>query len=133
MRVQNGDTVVVISGKDKGKTGTVMRVLKSTDRVVVEGINMRTRHIRKTPQQAGQKIRYEASIHASNVMPIDAKTKKRTRVRMEMDSKTKAKKRVAVRSGEVIAKVTPKKTVKADTKETAKVTEKKKTTSSSKK
>jgi len=72
--------VVVIAGKDKGKTGQIMRIDKQKSRVTVEKVNMRTRHIKKTAQQAGQKIQYEAALSASNVMMIDPKTKKRTRI-----------------------------------------------------
>lgn len=104
MKIREGDTVLVIAGKDRGKTGSVLRVLATTDRVVVEGANMRTKHIRRTPQQAGQKIRYEASLHASNVMLIDPKTKKPTRIRHAVDPKTGKKQRIATVSGEVITK-----------------------------
>ncbi|TSC80665.1 MAG: large subunit ribosomal protein L24 [Candidatus Peregrinibacteria bacterium Gr01-1014_25] len=105
MKLHTGDTVLVITGKDRGKTGTVVRVLAEENRVVVEGVNMRTRHIRKTPQQAGQKVRFEASIHASNVMVLDPKTKKPTRIHMRVDAKTGKKERVAAKSGEVIVRV----------------------------
>ena len=99
MKIRTGDTVAIISGKDKGKTGTVLRVLREKDRVIVESVNMRTKHIRRTPQQAGQKIKYEASIHVSNVMLVDPKTKKPTRIRYEIDAKG-VKQRIAVKSGE---------------------------------
>lgn len=101
MKIHTGDSVLVISGKDKGKTGTVLRVL--ADRLVVGDINMRTRHIKKTPQQAGQRIRYEASIAVSNVMLLDAKTKKPTRIGVRMDDKGK-KVRFAKVSGEAVVK-----------------------------
>lgn len=104
MKIHTGDTVVVISGKDKGKQGTVIRVLESSNRVVVEGVNMRVRHIKKTPNQAGQRVSYEASLHASNVMILDPKTKKPTRIGYKVDAKTGKKTRVARASGEVIAK-----------------------------
>ncbi len=68
MKIHAGDIVVVISGKDKGKTGRVLRILQGKDRLVVAGVNMRTRHVRKTPQRPGQRIRYEAGIHVSNVI-----------------------------------------------------------------
>ena len=100
MKVHTGDTVVIITGKDKGKTGTVLRVLESKNRIVVGGINMRTRHMRRTANQPGQKVRYEASINASNVMVVDPKTKKRTRVGTKVDEKTGRKMRIAKRSGE---------------------------------
>ena len=99
MRIHTGDTVLVISGKDKGKSGTVLKVLG--DRLVVSDINMRTRHIKKTPQQAGQRIRYEAGIFAANVMVMDPKTKKPTRIGVRIDEKGR-KTRIARISGEVI-------------------------------
>lgn len=128
MKIHTGDIVTVIAGKDKGKQGTVVRVLAEKNRVVVEGINMRVRHIKKTPQQAGQRISYEASIHASNVMIIDPKTKKPTRIGYLIDEKTGAKKRIAKASGEVIVKAVTKaekKTAKKGSKGTdgTKVTE----------
>ena len=56
MKIRTGDTVVIISGKDKGKQGKILRVFPSKNRLVVEGANMRIRHIKKTAQQAGQRI-----------------------------------------------------------------------------
>lgn len=100
MRVCTGDTIVVITGKDKGKTGKILRVLKEPARVVVEGVNMRTRHMRKTRERPGQIVRYEASIHVSNVMLLDPKTKKPTRVGYQL--KDGKKFRVSKRSGDVI-------------------------------
>lgn len=102
MKIHTGDTVLVITGKDRGKVGSVLRVL--TDRVVVSGINMRTRHIKKTAQRAGQRIRYEASIAVGNVMLLDPKTKKPTRIGYRIDA-AGHKTRIALVSGEVIAKV----------------------------
>jgi len=104
MKLHTGDTIVVITGKDRGKQGRILRVLESQNRVVVEGINMRVRHIKKTTQAAGQRVKFEASIHASNVMILDPKTKKPTRIGYKVDAKTGAKKRVALLSGEVIEK-----------------------------
>ncbi|MBI3331560.1 50S ribosomal protein L24 [Candidatus Peregrinibacteria bacterium] len=103
MKLHTGDTVLIISGKDKGKAGTIMRVMSSDGRVVVTGINMRTRHFKKTSQQAGRKIQYEASIAASNVMLVDPKTKKPTRIGYKVDDKGN-KKRIAKLSGEVVVK-----------------------------
>lgn len=120
MKIHNGDTVVINTGKDKGKQGTVIRVLESKNRVIVEGINMRTRHIKKTPQSPGQRITYEASIHASNVQILDPKTKKPTRIGYKVDAKTGKKTRIAKASGDVIVKAvtkaakTPKDSKKAD-------------------
>lgn len=125
MKIHTGDTVVVISGKDKGKQGTVIRVMETQNRVVVEGINMRVRHIKKTTQQAGQRISYEASIHASNVMILDPKTKKPTRIGYKVDAKTGKKARFAVASGEVIAKAATAKASKGTKKTAASKTESK--------
>lgn len=102
MKIHTGDIVHIISGKDKGKEGRVIRVLPDKNRVVVEGANMRIRHIKKTPNQAGQRISYEASLHASKVMIVDPKTKKPTRVGYKVDAKTGKKVRIAKKSGEVI-------------------------------
>ncbi|MDD5040954.1 MAG: 50S ribosomal protein L24 [Candidatus Peribacteraceae bacterium] len=112
MRIHTGDFVLVIAGKDKGKTGTVLRVLG--DRLVVSDANMRTRHVRKTTQGPGQRLKYEASIAASNVMVMDAKTKKPTRIGVKIDEKGR-KTRIAKVSGEVLVagKVKPKKGPKA--------------------
>ena len=104
MNIHAGDHVVVITGKDKGKTGAVLQTLAATGRVVVASINMRTKHVKATPQQAGQRLQYEASIDASNVMLIDPKTKKRTRVGYSVTDKGK-KERIAKKSGEAIARV----------------------------
>lgn len=112
MRIHTGDFVLVISGKDKGKTGTVLRVLGG--RLVVSDVNMRTRHVRKTTQGPGQRLKYEASIAASNVMVMDAKTKKPTRIGIKVDEKGR-RMRIAKVSGEVLVKgkVTSKKGPKA--------------------
>ena len=105
MKIHAGDSVLIITGKDKGKQGTVIRVLEEKNRRVVEGMNMRVRHIKKTPQQAGQRVSYEASLHASNVMILDPKTKKPTRIGYRIDEKTGQKKRIAKVSDMVIEKV----------------------------
>lgn len=101
MRIHTGDFVLIIAGKDKGKTGTVLRVLG--DRLVVSDVNMRTRHIRKTTQGPGQRLRYEASLSASNVMVLDAKTKKPTRIGVRINEKGR-RVRIAKVSGEVLVR-----------------------------
>ncbi len=111
MKLHTGDTVLVISGKDKGKTGTILRVLPTENRVVVGGINIRTRHIKKTFQQAGRILKYEASLSASNVMILDPKTGKPARIGYKVDEKGK-KIRVSMISGEEVKSVKPKKEVK---------------------
>ena len=81
MKVKVGDNVRVITGSNKGKEGKVTAVLKNENRVVVEGINMVKKHVKPNGQdQTGGIIDKEAGIHVSNVMMIDPKTKKRTRI-----------------------------------------------------
>ena len=80
MNFKTGDKVVVISGKDKGKEGKITHVLRNENRVVVEGINIVKKHDKGNGQQAGSINEVEAPIHASNVMIIDPKTKKPTRI-----------------------------------------------------
>lgn len=99
MKIKQGDNVIVITGKYKGKTGKVLRIYKKTNRVVVEGVNLRTRHIKKTPTRAGQRIQYEAPMEASNLMVVCPKTKKPTRVAYKVLENGK-KFRVAKVSGE---------------------------------
>ena len=98
MKIKVNDTVLVIAGKYKGKKGNVMKVFKKLNKVVVEKVNIRTRHIKKTATQAGQRVQYEAPFDASNVMVICPKTKKPTRVGYKIDDKGK-KYRVAKISG----------------------------------
>ena len=80
MKLKQGDKVVVISGKDKGKEGKIIKTLRADNKVVVEGINIAHKHIKPTSNQSGEIIEIERPIHASNVMIIDPKTKKRTRI-----------------------------------------------------
>jgi large subunit ribosomal protein L24 len=99
-RIRKGDNVVVISGKDKNKTGKVLRVLVEENRVLIGGINLVKRHSRPTPRNpAGGIVEREQPIHASKVMPVDPKTGKGTRVRVKVLEGGK-KVRVAVKSGE---------------------------------
>ena len=98
-RIRKGDTVYVISGKDKGKTGTVLKVIVETDKVVVEGLNKVTKH--QTPTQRkpqGERVQREAPMAACKVMPVDPTTGKPTRVRHKTDDDG-TKIRVAAKSG----------------------------------
>jgi large subunit ribosomal protein L24 len=100
-RLQRGDQVVVISGKYKGKTGRIKKVLLGDDKVIIEGVNLVKRHMRPNPRnQQGGIIEKEAPLWASKVMPIDPKTKKPTRVKIKIDENG-MKTRVA-KSGAVI-------------------------------
>jgi large subunit ribosomal protein L24 len=99
-RLRTGDEVVVITGKDKGKKGKIARILED-DKVVVEGINLIKRHMRPTPKNPqGGILEREAAMQASNVMLIDPKTGKGTRVSFKVDDKGN-KVRIA-KSGEEI-------------------------------
>jgi large subunit ribosomal protein L24 len=103
MHVKKGDKVMVISGKDKGKTGVILAAYPKQDRVIVEGVNIVKKHAK--PSQAnpqGGIISQEAPIHVSNVMPIDPKSGKPTRVGYKVVDGKKV--RVAVKSGEVLDK-----------------------------
>ena len=99
-RIKKGDLVAVIAGKDKGETGTVLRVDHERDRVLVEGRNLVKRHQSAARFREAGIIEKEAWIHASNVMLVDPETKKPTRVRFEERDGKKV--RVAVKSGAVI-------------------------------
>jgi large subunit ribosomal protein L24 len=80
MNFKVGDEVVVIAGSDKGKTGKIVKVLRSENKVVVEGVHVVKKHQKPTGQETGGILDVERPIAASNVMIVDPKTKKRTRV-----------------------------------------------------
>ena len=102
MRIRKGDTVQVINGKDKGKTGEVLRTLPYQNRLVVEGVNLQTRHIKPTQEgESGRIVTEEASLHASNVMIYSKDKKVPSRVEIFMD-KDGTKKRRLKKTGEVI-------------------------------
>ncbi|MCK8782647.1 50S ribosomal protein L24 [Rhizobium puerariae] len=98
-KIRKGDNVVVLTGKDKGRTGEVLQVLPKEDRAVVRGINMVKRHQRQTQTQEAGIINKEASIHLSNIA-IVAKDGKPTRVGFSVVDGKKV--RVAKRTGDVI-------------------------------
>jgi large subunit ribosomal protein L24 len=100
MKIRKGDNVVVITGRDKGKTGSVLRVFPVENRVLVQGVNMVKRHTRPRPGQTGGIVEKENPIHASNVSLIDPKDNKPTRVGYKTIDGRKL--RVALRSGEMI-------------------------------
>ena len=104
MRITKGDTVRVMRGDDKGKTGEVMRVHPKTGRVTVKGINIVKRHrkARRAEEQSGI-IELEAPIHVSNVMLLDPKKDTPTRIRMRIDEDG-TKERISVKSGDAIAR-----------------------------
>lgn len=89
MILKTGDKVKVIAGKDKGKEGKIIKTLREDNKVVVEGINMIKKHVKPNGQTAGSIVEMESPLHASNVMMIDPKTKKVTRIGHTTDKKGK--------------------------------------------
>jgi len=102
MKIKKNDNVKIIAGKDKGKTGKVAQVFPKHNKVVVEGLNIRYKHMRpKKQNEKGQRIEYSAPMDASNVMIIDSKTGKIARVSFKkIDSGEKI--RISKKSGEAI-------------------------------
>ena len=101
MKIKKGDKVIVITGKDKGKTGTVDKAFPKENRVIVSGVNMVKRHTKPTQENAGGIVSKEAPIHVSNVAIVDPKTGKASKIGSKtVDGGRKV--RVARRSGEVI-------------------------------
>lgn len=101
--IKKGDNVVVTTGKDKGKVGEVISVLREKERILVRGINICKRHQRQTATTSGGIVEKESSIHISNVMHTDPKTDKPTRVGIKF-LKDGRKARYAKSSGELIDK-----------------------------
>ena len=100
-KIKKGDKVIAIAGKDKGKTGEVLRVLRKEERVLVQGLNMVKRHQRPSQTSPGGIMDKEAPIHVSNVALIDPKSSQATRVGIkEVEGGRKV--RIARRSGEMI-------------------------------
>ena len=101
LRIKKGDKVTVITGRDKGKTGEVLRVMPKDDRLVVQGVNLVKRHQRPTPNSPGGIVEKEATIHVSNVAHVDPRSSQPTRTGFKIVEGGR-KVRVAKRSGEVI-------------------------------
>ncbi len=98
MKLKTGDNVIIISGKDRGKTGKIIRVFPEVNRILIEGVNVVKRH--EKPRQAGKKgqiVNKTMPISAANAMFIDSKTGKRTRIGYKMDGGKKI--RFAKKSG----------------------------------
>jgi len=107
MRIKKNDNIIVISGNDKNKTGKVLKVYPKVNRVIVEGINIHKRHTKPSQKnQQGGIVEQEAPINVSNVMIVDPKTSKPTRIgsKIIIDEKTGKKKiaRVSKASGEML-------------------------------
>ena len=103
LKIKKGDKVIVIAGRDRGRTGEVLRVVPKEARVLVQGVNMIKRHTRAKPGETGGIVEKEALIHISNVAHVDPKDGKATRVGFKvLDGDRKV--RFAKRSGEVIVR-----------------------------
>lgn len=92
----------MIAGADRGKTGTVTKIIASDNRVVVEGVNKHIKHVKGRDGQGGERVEFFAPIHVSNIAIADPKTGKPTRVGYKVEGKTKT--RIAKKSGEVVLK-----------------------------
>ena len=97
MRIKKDDTVVVITGKDKGKTGKVLKAMPKENRVIVQGVNMQTKHAKATRDTAAEIKHIEGPIDASNVMIYDSKSKKGVRVGYKIENGKKV--RVSKKTG----------------------------------
>lgn len=101
MKIKKGDQVEVISGKDRGKRGVVLRVFPERDKVLVEGVNIVKRHRKaKTEREKGERLEMPAPIHVSNVLLVDPTSGKRTRVGYRIENGEKL--RIAKQSGAVL-------------------------------
>jgi large subunit ribosomal protein L24 len=100
-KIKKGDQVVVTTGREKGKAGEVIEVRPSESRVIVQGVNMVTKHVRPSQTNAGGIEKKEAPLHISNVAHVDPESGKPTRVGFEIN-KDGSKTRIARRSGKAI-------------------------------
>lgn len=100
MRIKKDDTVIVLTGKDKGKTGKVLKAMPKDGKVLVEGINMQTKHQKQTQKEAAEIKHQEGPLDISNVMYYDTKAKAASKIGYKMDGDKKV--RVAKKSGTVI-------------------------------
>lgn len=96
MKIKTGDKVKVLTGKDKNKEGKVIQVFPVLERVVVEGINILTKHLKARGEHAGQKIQFPAPIHVSNVQLISEKSGKQGRIGYKLINVDGAKKKIRV-------------------------------------
>ena len=102
MKIRKGDMVQVINGKEKGKTGEILKTLPIENRVIVQGVNLRTRHVKPTQEgESGRIVTEEASLHASNVMFYSTKKKVASRIEVFIE-KDGSKKRRLKKTGELI-------------------------------
>lgn len=102
MKLKVGDKVRVIAGSSKGKEGKIIKTLRKEDRVIVEGVNIVKKHKKGNGQETGGILEVEAPIHVSNVMMIDPKTKKPTRIGYKINEESNKKERISKKSNEKI-------------------------------
>lgn len=100
MRIKKDDTVVVITGKDQGKTGKVLKAMPKENKVIVEGVNVQTKHQKQTRTEKSEIKHVEGPIDVSNVMYYDAKAKQATKIGYEIKDNKKV--RVSKKTGKVI-------------------------------
>lgn len=100
MKIKKDDTVIVLAGKDKGKTGKVLKAMPKQGRVIVEGVNVQTKHQKQTQKAAAEIKHQEGPINVSNVMYYDAKAKQPSRIGYKIEDGKKV--RVAKKTGAVI-------------------------------
>lgn len=105
MKLKVNDQVMVIAGKDKGKTGQITKIDHKKNRVTVSKVNLRIKHIKKRQNQPGEKISYEAPLSVSNVMVIDPKSGKPTRIKHKKLASGK-KERLSVKSESSLDNIT---------------------------
>ena len=106
MRYKVGDNVIVNAGNDRGKTGVIAKL--SQDKVLIEGVNAKTKHIKGREGMPGQKVEFNAPIHISNISPIDADTGKASRLAIAIE-KDGSKTRITKASGKPFVKAAAKK------------------------
>ena len=100
MKIRKDDTVIVLAGKDKGKTGKVLKAMPKEGKVIVEGVNIQTKHQKQTQKAPAEIKHQEGPIDVSNVMYYDTKAKKATRIGYKVEDGKKV--RVSKKTGEVI-------------------------------
>lgn len=100
MQIKKDDTVLVITGKDKGKKGKVLKAYPKQDKVIVEGVNIQTKHQKQTRNAASEIKHQEGPVHVSNVMFWDSKAKAPTRIGYKIENGIK--KRVSKKTGQIL-------------------------------
>lgn len=100
MQIKKDDTVMVITGKDKGKKGKVLKAMPTEEKVIVEGINIQTKHQKQTRKMKSEIKHQEGPIHVSNVMFYDTKAKAPTKIGYKIENGKK--KRVSKKTGQIL-------------------------------